>query len=253
METVNLGLTDITTSRLCFGTGTRGWNHRSNQGDLGIDRLSYLLRYAYERGVTFWDTADMYGTHEHVAMAMRQIDRDSVTITSKTVSRTADGVQSDIERFLHELETDYIDILLLHCLTDADWPTSMRGPMDVLSEYKENGKIRAIGCSCHDFGALQAASECDWVDINLVRINREGHAMCASPDLVIPVINAMNTKGQGVYGMKVMGGGRELTARPTEAVEFVMNLPSVHAFVIGMMDEGEILANINVVSPPIPA
>ena len=100
METVALGLSGISTSRLCFGTGTQGWHHRSNQGDLGIERLSYLLRYAHERGITFWDTADMYGTHPHVADALRQVERESVTITTKTVSRTASEVRSDVERFL---------------------------------------------------------------------------------------------------------------------------------------------------------
>ena len=251
METVELGQTSISTSRLCFGTGTSGWSHRSNQGDLGVERLSYLLRFAHERGITFWDTADMYGTHAHVADALRQVDRETVTITSKTVSRTADEVRTDMERFLRELDTDYVDIMLLHCLTDADWPNSMRGPMDVLSECKARGLIRAVGCSCHDFAALQTASQSDWVEVNLVRINPEGDAMCASPDRVIPVIDAMDAKGQGVYGMKVMGGGSELTERPAEAIEFVMSLPSVHAFVIGMMDEGEILANLDAVGSPV--
>ena len=182
METVELGLTGISTSRLCFGTGTHGWSHRSNQGDLGIKPLSRLLRFAYDRGITFWDTADMYGTHPHVAAALKQIDRETVTITSKTVSRTAEEVRADVERFLGELETDYIDIMLLHCLTDPQWADNLAGPMDVLSEYKERGILRAVGCSCHDFDALCAASQSDWVEVNLVRINPEGHAMCASPD-----------------------------------------------------------------------
>ena len=145
METVALGLSGISTSRLCFGTGTQGWHHRSNQGDLGVERLSGLLRYAHERGITFWDTADMYGTHPHVADALRQVERESVTITTKTVSRTASEVRADVERFLAELRTDYIDIMLLHCLTSADWPEEMSGPMDVLSELKSRGQVRAPG------------------------------------------------------------------------------------------------------------
>lgn len=251
METVALGLSGISTSRLCFGTGTHGWHHRSNQGDLGVERLSRLLRYAHERGITFWDTADMYGTHPHVADALRQVERESVTITTKTVSRTASEVRSDVERFLAELGTDYIDILLLHCLTSAAWPGEMSGPMDVLSEFKSRGLVRALGCSCHDFGALKAASECDWVDVNLVRINPAGHAMCASPDQVIPVIEAMDARGQGVYGMKVMGGGSELAADPGRAIEFVMDLPAVHAFVIGMMDEGEVESCLEFTNLPV--
>ena len=253
MDIVDLGLTGISTSRLCFGTGTTGWKHRSNQGDLGIERLAYLLRFAHEHGVSFWDTADMYGTHPHVAAALREVGRETVTVTTKTVSRTADEVRADVERFLGELGTDYLDIVLLHCITDPEWPETMQGPMDVLSDFQSQGLIRAVGCSCHDFEALQAAAASDWVEVNLVRINPEGHAMCAGPEQVIPVIESMDAKGQGVYGMKVMGGGSELTARPAAAIEFVMGLPAVHAFTIGMMDEGEILANLEAVGAPVPA
>ena len=120
MDIVDLGLTGISTSRLCFGTGTTGWKHRSNQGDLGIERLAYLLRFAHEHGVSFWDTADMYGTHPHVAAALREVGRETVTVTTKTVSRTAGEVRADVERFLGELGTDYLDIVLLHCITDPD-------------------------------------------------------------------------------------------------------------------------------------
>ena len=95
VEQVALGRSGLTVSRLAFGTGTYGWNHTSNQRDLGIERLSYLLRFAHERGVAFWDTADEYGTHPHVAAALRDVERESVTITTKTVSRTAKEVRAD--------------------------------------------------------------------------------------------------------------------------------------------------------------
>ena len=252
MERTALGLTEIEVSRLCFGTGTNGWNHRSNQGDLGLERLAYLLRFAHERGVAFWDTADQYGTHSHVATALADVDRESVVITSKTVSRTAEEVQLDIERFFSELNTDYIDIVLLHCMTEAEWPEHMRGPMDVLSEYKERGRIRALGVSCHDFGAFATTATTDWVDVVLARINHATHNMDATPEKVLPVIEAMVAAGKGVYGMKVVGGGSDLTQDPGRAIRYVLENASVHAIVLGMMNEEEILENIGFVDEFVP-
>ena len=247
MYKVDLGLTGLQVSQLCFGTGTNGWNHRSNQGDLGIDRLPYLLRFAHERGVTFWDTADQYGTHSHIAEALNSLERESVTITTKTVSRNATDVRSDIERFLSELNTDYLDIVLLHCMTDADWPNRMQGSMDVLSDLKERGKILALGVSCHDFGAFQTTAHTDWVDVVLARINYANHSMDASPDEVLPVINQMVAAGKGVYGMKIVGGGSELTRYPGRAIRYVLENSAVHALVLGMMNEEEIIENIGLI------
>jgi aryl-alcohol dehydrogenase-like predicted oxidoreductase len=247
IEQVDLGRTGLRVSRLCFGTGSNGWEHRSNQSDLGVERLAYLLRFAHERGVTFWDTADQYGTHRHVAAALQAVGREKVVLTTKTVARTAVEVEQDVERFLQELRTDYIDILLLHCLTGAGWPTAMQGPMEVLSRFRERGLIRALGVSCHDFGAFQTAARTPWVEVALARINYGGKNTDAAPEQVIPVIEAMAASGKGVYGMKVMGGG-ELTADPARAVRFVLGLPAVHALVIGMMDEDQIRTNIGLMS-----
>ena len=212
-----------------------------------VDRLSYLLRFAHERGVDFWDTADQYGTHPHVALALEEVGRENAVITTKTVSRTGPEVQRDVERFLRELRTDYLDIVLLHCLTEAGWPSKMQGPMAVLSRFKEQGKVRALGVSCHDFGAFQTTARTPWVDVVLARVNYAGHAMDAGPEQVIPVIEEMAAAGKGVYGMKIVGGGSELTQDPARALRFVLGLPAVHAMVIGMMDEQQILENIGLV------
>ena len=247
LEPIELGLTGLSVSPLCFGTGTQGWNGRSNQSDLGIDRLADLLQFAHERGITFWDTADQYGTHPHIAEALRRVDRDQTTITTKTVSRTAAEVRADMERFLSELDTDYIDIVLLHCMTKADWPDQMQGPMDVLAAYKDRGVVRAVGVSNHDFGAFCASAECDWVDVVLARINYAGHAMDDAPDKVSPVIEKMAQAGKGVYGMKVVGGGSELTADPGRAIRYSMGVPGVHSIVMGMIDEAQIEENLGFV------
>ena len=245
MEKTELGLTGLQVSPLCFGTGTNGWRGRSNQGDLGIDKLAHLLRFAHERGVTFWDTADQYGTHPHVAAALKGVDRETTTLTTKTVSTDPEDVRGDVERYLHELGTDYIDILLFHCLTDPRWPEKMQGAMEVLSAFKEEGKIRAAGVSCHNFGAFATAAETDWVDVVLARINYAGDNMDETPEKVAPLIAKMAAAGKGIYGMKVLGGGNKLTENPGKGIRFTCGLTGIHAIVIGMMSEEEIRQNVD--------
>jgi 1-deoxyxylulose-5-phosphate synthase len=244
LEKVELGLSGLSVSPLCFGTGTNGYNGRSNQGDLGLERLSDLLCYAYDRGIRFWDTADGYGTHPHVAHAQQRVGRENVTLTTKTTSREPQAVRADIERFLGELKTDYLDIVLLHCQTNADWPERDRAAMDVLSEYKERGIIRAVGVSCHDFGAFCSAADSDWVDVVLARINYAGHAMDDTPEKVAAVIGRMAASGKGIYAMKVVGGGTELTKDPRKAIHYSFAVDGVHAMVLGMMNEEQIDENL---------
>jgi aryl-alcohol dehydrogenase-like predicted oxidoreductase len=241
---VTLGNTGIRVSRLCIGTGTGGWGGNSNQTRLGFDRLVELLCYAHDRGITFWDLADQYGSHPHAAKAMRQVGREKVVITTKTTSRTPAEIHQDLDRFRRELDTDTLDIVLLHCLTDPEWVGKLGSVMEAMSKAKERGILRAVGVSCHNFGAFQAAAECDWVEVVLARINHAGLHMDAPPDQVIPVLERMHARGKGVYGMKVMGCG-QLGDDPERAIRFALDLDCLDAIVIGMEDEGQVDQNLD--------
>ena len=244
MQQVTLGNSGIEVSRLCIGTGTVGWNGSSNQTrQLGEQGLVDLLCYAYDAGVRFWDTADQYGSHPHVREALRLLPRDQVVVTTKTTSRTAAGVRQDVERFLRELGTDYADIVLLHCLTEHDWTTRYQDCMEALSACQDRGMIRAVGVSCHDFDAFKLAAATPWVEVVLARINYDGVLMDASPEEVIPVMDEMSARGQGIYGMKVYGAGKLLEDR-RRALEFVLNLSSVDAVVLGMENKAEVDENV---------
>src|SRR5215467_4589351 len=136
-DVVTLGNTGIKTSRLAMGTGTVGSGHHSHQTALGINGLSDLLLNGYEHGLRFFDSADSYGSHPHVAEALKHVPRDKVTVLTKTWSRDPKSAREDLERFRRELGVEYIDICLMHCLTEGDWTERYRGVMDVLSEAKE--------------------------------------------------------------------------------------------------------------------
>jgi aryl-alcohol dehydrogenase-like predicted oxidoreductase len=237
-ETVTLGKTGIKTSLLAMGTGTVGSGHHSHQTALGIGGLSDLLRNGYDHGLRFFDSADSYGSHPHVAEALKYVPRDKVTVLTKTWSRDAASARADLDRFRRELGTDYIDVCLMHCLTEADWTERYRGVMDVLEEAKQKGILRAHGCSCHSIDALRAAAKSSWVEVDLVRINPVGAYMDASPDTVVSVLRAMRAAGKGIIGMKILGQG-ELRNRQDEAIRYALSLGLLDAFTIGAESKGE--------------
>jgi 1-deoxyxylulose-5-phosphate synthase len=237
-DTVILGKTGIVTSRLAMGTGTVGSGHHSHQTALGIRGLSDLLLNGYDIGLRFFDSADSYGSHPHVAEALKHVPRDKVTVLTKTWARDAASARADLDRFRKELGTDHLDICLMHCLTEGDWTERYRGVMDVLSEAKEKGIIRAHGCSCHSIEALRAAAKSPWVEIDLVRINPIGSHMDADPDTVISVLREMKAAGKGIVGMKILGQG-DLATRRDEALKYALSLGVLDAFTIGAESKAE--------------
>jgi aryl-alcohol dehydrogenase-like predicted oxidoreductase len=237
-DTVVLGKTGIKTSRLAMGTGTVGFGHHSNQTALGLKGLSELLLNGYDRGLRFFDSADGYGSHPHVAEALKHIPRDKVTILTKTFSRDPKSARADLDRFRRELGTDYIDVCLMHCLTEGDWTERFKGVMDVLSEAKEKGIIRAHGCSCHSIEALRAAAKSPWVEVDLARINPIGSHMDASPEEVVRVLREMKTAGKGIIGMKILGQG-DLRGRVDDAIRYALSLGVLDSFTIGAESKSE--------------
>lgn len=237
-ETVTLGKTGIHTSRLAMGTGTSGSGHHSHQTALGIAGLAALLQNGYDHGLRFFDAADSYGSHPHVAEALKHVPRDQVTVLTKTWARDETTARADIDRFRRELGIEHIDVLLMHCLTEPDWTDRYRGVMDVFSEAKQKGIIRAHGCSCHSIGALRAAAKSPWVEIDLMRINPIGAHMDSDPDTVVSVAREMRAAGKAVVGMKILGEG-QLGNRQDEALKFALSLDVLDAFTIGAENKAE--------------
>lgn len=238
-DEIVLGKTGIRTSRLAMGTGTIGGGGHSNQTLLGTDALVNLFLNGYhENGLRFFDAADSYGSHSYVAKAIKQLPRDKVTVLTKTDSRTAAGVRADLERFRKELGVETVDIVLVHGATEADWTTRFRPVLDVLSEAKEKGVIRAHGCSCHSIQALRAAAASDWVEVDLARLNPIGRYMDADPDTVIALLKQMKAQGKGVIGMKILGQG-DLRQRPGDAIRYALGTGVLDAFTIGAESKTE--------------
>jgi aryl-alcohol dehydrogenase-like predicted oxidoreductase len=231
-DTVTLGNTAIKTSRLAMGTGTVGAGKHSHQTALGMNGLPRLLLNGYDNGLRFFDAADSYGSHPHVAEALKHVDRSKVTVLTKSWARDPNEMRADLDRFRRELGIEQIDIVLMHCLTEADWTTRYRPVMDILEEAKHKKIIRAHGCSCHSIEALRAAANSAWVEVDLARVNPVGAHMDADPDTVVSVLREMKAAGKAVLGMKILGQGA-LRDRRDEALRFALGLNVLDAFTIG--------------------
>lgn len=241
IDLVDLGETGMKVPRLALGTGSGGWKHSSNQKRMGEKNFLKMARHAYDRGVRFLETADMYGTHEFVGKALSEVDREKVTVLTKVmVYRHQDWYspepfQKSIDRFRKELNTDYIDILLLHCMVNDEWPDEYKRYMDDFMEAKEKGIIKKVGLSCHDFAAMEVAAKSDWPDILLARINYGGAKMDGPPKDVMPVLKSAKDSGKGVIGMKIFGCGDLVQENQREkSLNYVMKSDNVHCMTIGM-------------------
>jgi predicted aldo/keto reductase-like oxidoreductase len=236
-DQVTLGKTGLKLSLIGMGTGSTGVKRSSNQVKLGQEKFTKLVRYAYDKGVTYFDTADQYGAHIFLREAIKKLPREKLFIQTKTRARSAEVAKADLERFLEELGVDYIDSLLMHCMQVGSWPKDFRPVMDVLTKAKEDKKVRAVGVSCHGLHPLRTAVKCDWVEVDLARINPIGGnagRMDGTPGEVSACLKAMHKKGKGIIGMKILAEGT--LKKPEEQIrslKFVLGLGCVDAMVIG--------------------
>ena len=246
VDLVDLGKTGLKVSRLAMGMGTNGWNHVSNQTKIGLEKFKLMVQAGYDRDIRFLDTADTYGTHPFVKEALKLMPREKITVMTKIWTDNLDWhplqpVDQMIDRIRQELQTDYLDIVLLHCMTNAKWPEEKKRFMDGLSEAKAKGLIKKVGFSAHDFGALQRGVSHEWPDVVLARINNKEIRMDAHPDQIMSLLDIAGSNGKGVLGMKIFGCG--LLTREDQRMEslnYVVKSRKVHAMTIGFEDASQV-------------
>jgi aryl-alcohol dehydrogenase-like predicted oxidoreductase len=248
-ENVPLGKSQLKIGRVCMGTGVNGGNRASNHTRMGKEKLEALIQGAYERGVRVFDLADLYGTHPYLLPALKSIPRKDYTIISKIWWRPGGIPEKErpdadvvVPRFLKELGTDYIDLILLHCVVSPKWPEELQKQMNILAKFKQQGVIRAHGVSCHTLDALEAAAVEPWVDSVHARINPYGMSMDGPADKVAPVLQKLHAAGKGVVGMKIMGEGklRNDDQKRDESVRYVLGLGCVDILNVGFEKVDEI-------------
>ena len=245
-DVIEVGPAKIKMSRMGIGTGTYGAGHSSNQvRGLGVNGVADMLKAAYDKGIIFWDTADAYGTHEAVKVALKTIPREKVTILTKTDAWTAAKTKEDIDRFLKELGTDYIDVLLLHTRLSPTWDKDDKESMDVMAEAKDKKILRAVGISCHSVEAIQVASKHPWLDVFMARLNPAGERMDDSPGVVLPLVKQAKANGKGTIGIKVLGEGSLTDGEyHDKALRYALEKDALHCFSIGCESLDDVTDNI---------
>jgi 1-deoxyxylulose-5-phosphate synthase len=256
-DLVPLGASGVKVTRLAFGTGTYGGRV---QRELGQEEFTKLVRYAYDNGIRFFETADAYtGMPVMLGNALKGLPRDSYKLMTKYRLNTQTTPQETIDRFRAELITEYFDILLMHCVRTADWPEKFKPIEEGLNEAKAKKEILAHGASCHGLLPLRQFPDNKFLDVALLRINNNGTRMDTlqggEADVkgdvpeVVSQIQKIHAGGTGVLGMKLIGEGRFKTPEERAAsINFVMKLGTVDAVTIGFKNTAEIdeaIANIN--------
>jgi 1-deoxyxylulose-5-phosphate synthase len=256
-DSVVLGKTGLRLSRLGFGAGSSSGQVQRNLGHEGFNRL---IRYAYDRGIRYFDTADGYQTHTWIREAIQGLPREKLFILTKMGGIPEDPLK-EIDRYRKELGVDQIDCLLAHCKIKADWDESHKPLLEAFETAKAKGVIRSHGVSCHTLPALAKAARLDWVDVNLVRINPQGAVMDASREdwnddsdpshvpAVLEQLAVMRSNGHGIIGMKLIGDGEFTRFEDRErSIRFAMEPGRLDAAVIGFkslheIDEAILLMN----------
>lgn len=238
IDKVKLGKTGLLVPRLALGTGTHGGNQSSDMTRMGISNWLKIARHAYDRGISFYDAADSYGSHQNVKEILKIVPREKATLLSKIWTRpeswNKDTPAKTIDRFRKETGSDYFDMLLLHCMTNGKWQEEKKAYIDALSEAKQKGIVKAVGLSCHSFEALRLAASDPWVDVILARINPEGVIMDSHPDEVMAVLKQAHNNGKGIIGMKIFGEGRLVQESQREkSLKYAINSKNVDCMTIG--------------------
>ena len=250
LQGITLGKSGLKTTLLGVGTGVSGGNRSSFLVRQDTAKSIAMLRHAYDRGIRMFDCADTYGTHGLMAEALQYMDRDKLVLTSKIWTRKGAIPEPErpdanivVDRFRKEMNTDYIDLVQIHCMVDTDWTDTMRKQMDILDSLKAKGIIKAHGVSVHSLNAMKAAVTDPWVDVLHARINPYGMSMDKpEPEEVVEVIHQFHASGKGVIGMKLVGNGdlRNESEKIDHSLRFVLGLGSVDMMIVGFENESQI-------------
>ncbi len=247
---VTLGKSNIKVTRLAFGTGTHGGRV---QRELGQEEFTKLVRHAYDRGIRFFETAESYhGMPEMLATALKGIPRDTYKLMTKLSTPASSGDPAPkIDEFRKQLNTEYIDIMLLHCLRPATWSADYQSLQDGFLEVQNKKVILSRGASVHGLPALRTFPGNEWLQIAMIRMNHNGTKMDTpnsrdvnvqgNVDEVVAHTKKVHAQGMGVISMKLVGEGQFTTAEDRDAaMKFAMNLGCVDSVTLGFKNTAEI-------------
>lgn len=253
---VTLGKSGVKVTRLAFGTGTASGR---TQRELGQDQFTRLVRYAYDHGIRFFETAESYGEmHKMLGVALKGIPRDSYRLMSKVTTKPGVDPQDKIDELRKLANTDYFDVLLLHWQHVPTWPVDTAKWQDGISEAKVKHAVVGQGASVHGLPALRQFPGNKWLEVAMIRVNHTGAKMDAedynsgSPGNVNEVtthIKQVHGEGMGVISMKLVGEGTFTKREDRQAaMRYAFKNAGVDCVTVGYKNTDEIdeaIANVN--------
>jgi aryl-alcohol dehydrogenase-like predicted oxidoreductase len=253
---VTLGKSGIKVTRLAFGTGTVGGRV---QRELGQEQFTRLVRYAYDRGIRFFETAESYGDmHRMLGIALKGLPRDSYRLMSKVTTREGVEPMQKIDELRKLANTDYFDVMLLHWQHTSTWPSDSTRWEDGILEAQEKHAVIGHGASVHGLPALRQVPANQWLQVAMIRMNHKGRSMDAEDYMtsglgnvseVVTHVKEARQSGMGVISMKLVGEGT-FTAREDRqaAMRYAFRNAGVDCVTLGYKSPAEIdeaIENLN--------
>jgi len=254
-DLVTLGKSRVKVTRLAFGTGSFSGQV---QRELGQDGFNRLVRYAYDHGIRFFETAESYGEmHKMLGIALKGIPRDSYQLMSKVTTRNGENPQDKFDELRKLANTEYFDIMLLHWQHTATWPSDTARWQDAILEAESKKVIVSHGASVHGLPALRQVPGNHWLDIAMIRMNHTGKSMDAedyatqglgSVPEVVGHVKEVRKEGMGVISMKLIGEGTFNREDRQKAMKFAFRHAGVDSVTVGYKSTAEIdeaIENVN--------
>ncbi len=220
---VMLGKSGLKVTRLALGTGSISG---MVQRDLGQEGFTRLVRYAYERGIRFFETAESYGEmHRMLGVALKGVPRDSYRLMSKVTTRTGVNPLEKFDELRKLANTEYFDIMLLQKV------------------------IVSHGASVHGLPALRQVPGNNWLDVAMIRMNHKGVRMDAEDyatdglgdvPQVVSHVQRVRKQGMGVISMKLVGEGSFNREDRKAAMRFAFHNAGVDCVTVGYKNTAEI-------------
>jgi aryl-alcohol dehydrogenase-like predicted oxidoreductase len=246
-DTVILGKSNVKVTRLAFGTGSYSGQI---QRDLGQEHFTTLVRYAYDRGIRFFETAESYGgMHKMLGVALKGVPRDSYQLMSKVTTRDGVNPQDKIDELRKAANTDYFDIMLLHWQHTSTWPTDTARWQDGIMEAESRKAVLKHGASVHGLPALRQVPGNKWLDVAMIRVNHKGTRMDAEDyateglgnvSEVVTHVKEVRKQRTGVIAMKLVGEGTFNREDRQKAMRFAFRNAGVDCVTVGYKSTGEI-------------
>ena len=253
---VTLGHSDVKVTRLAFGTGSISGQV---QRQLGQEEFTRLVRYAYDRGIRFFETAESYGEmHKMLGVALKGIPRDTFRLMSKVTTRQGVNPQEKIDELRKLANTEYFDVILLHWQHVGSWPTDTVRWQDGILEAESKHAVVAHGASVHGLPALRQVPGNKWLKVAMIRVNHKGVAMDAEDyntaglgdvSEVVTHVKQARKEGMGVISMKLIGEGAFTRREDRQAaMKFAFTNAGVDCVTVGYKNTAEIdeaIENLN--------